>query len=132
MRAVDTNVLVRLLTDDDPAQAHIVRALFEMETVWIAKTVWLETRWVLKSAYGFEDSRIGAAFAGILGLPNVISEDESGVIEALRLMDREIDFADALHLTSTPPDAKFVTFDRTLIRRAKRAGSRVAASALGA
>jgi predicted nucleic-acid-binding protein len=128
MRAVDTNILVRLVADDNEAQTRTVRAVFESETVWIAKTVWLEARWVLKSAYGFDDAQIRATFSDLLALPNVVSEDELGLTEALRLMHNGIDFADALHVSSTPPGADFLTFDRTLIQRAKRAQSRPAVS----
>ena len=42
MTAVDTNVVVRLLTGDDPAQEAAARALFESGPIWIAKTVLLE------------------------------------------------------------------------------------------
>jgi predicted nucleic-acid-binding protein len=48
--AVDTNVIVRLLTQDDRKQAAAAAAIFATEDVWIAKTVLLETAWVLKSA----------------------------------------------------------------------------------
>jgi predicted nucleic-acid-binding protein len=48
MLAVDTNVLVRLLTGDEPKQAAAARALFAAEPIWIAKTVFLETGWVLR------------------------------------------------------------------------------------
>jgi predicted nucleic-acid-binding protein len=58
MVAVDTNILVRLLTGDDPKQAAAARSLFASEQIWIAKTVLLETGWVLRSLYGFEESAI--------------------------------------------------------------------------
>jgi predicted nucleic-acid-binding protein len=53
--AVDTNVLVRLLTWDDPQQGTAAKSLFAAGPIWIAKTVLLETGWVLRSLYGFED-----------------------------------------------------------------------------
>ena len=39
MLAVDTNVVVRLLTGDNPAQAARARAIFQRETVFVVKTV---------------------------------------------------------------------------------------------
>jgi predicted nucleic acid-binding protein len=39
MIAVDTNVLVRLLTGDEPQQEAAARSLFASESIWIAKTV---------------------------------------------------------------------------------------------
>jgi predicted nucleic-acid-binding protein len=67
MVAVDTNVLVRLLTDDEPRQSAPARSLFANELIWIAKTVLLETGWVLRSAYGFEATAINDAFTKLLG-----------------------------------------------------------------
>lgn len=122
MIAVDTNVLVRLLTDDDPKQAAAATALVAANPIWIAKTVLLETVWVLRSQYGFEDDSIGEAFAELLGLENVHVEGSLQVAAALILSAGGVDFADALHLCSRPPDAAFASFDRAFIRRAKRAG----------
>ncbi len=122
MIAVDTNVLVRLLTADDPKQTAAVRALFAAETIWIAKTVLLETAWVLRSLYGFEETAISDAFTRLLGLKNVLAEHEPSVASALMLSSYGIDFADALHLSSRPPGAAFVSFDRAFVRRAQHAG----------
>ena len=122
MTAVDTNVVVRLLTGDDPKQAAAAKALFASEPIWIAKTVLLETGWVLRSLYGFEESTIRDAFIKLLGLKNVQIEDEPSVASALALTAHGIDLADALHLSSKPPGAVFVSFDQPFVRRAMRAG----------
>ena len=122
MIAVDTNVLVRLLTQDDPKQAAAARSLFEAGPIWIAKTVLLETGWVLGSLYGFDQSAIRDAFTKLLGLRNVHAEDESSVADALALTAHGIGLADAMHLSSRPPGSHFVSFDRSFIRRANRAG----------
>lgn len=124
MTAVDTNVLVRLLTGDDAEQAAGARAVFAEGPVWIAKTVMLEAEWVLRSAYGFERSPIREAFTGLLGLSNVQVEDQATVVRALELMRHGVDFADALHLNSRPAGVPFVSFDKAFIRRAKRAGAK--------
>jgi predicted nucleic-acid-binding protein len=123
MIAVDTNVLVRLLTGDDPTQAAEARSLFEAGPIWIAKTVLLETGWVLRSLYGFEDGAIREAFIGLLGLKNVYAEDGAAVAAALALTAHGIEFADALHLSSRPDNCKFVSFDQSFVRRATRAGA---------
>src|SRR5882724_2481399 len=122
MIAVDTNVLVRLLTGDDLKQAAAARSLFAAGPIWIAKTVLLETGWVLRSLYGFEESAIRDAFTKLLGLKNVHAEDESAVAAALDLTVQGIELADAMHLSSRPPDAAFVSFDKSFVRRAIRAG----------
>jgi predicted nucleic-acid-binding protein len=123
MTAVDTNVLVRLLTADDPRQTAAARSLLSTEPIWISKTVLLETSWVLRSQYGFEDSVIVSAFMKLLGLDSVHVEDELSTAAALSLAAHGIELADALHLSSRPPGATFVSFDRSFVRRAKRAGA---------
>ena len=121
MTAVDTNVLVRLLTSDEPKQEAAARSLFATEPIWIAKTVFLETGWVLRSLYGLSESAIHDAFTKLLGLKNVHVEDESSVAAALALTAHGLEFADALHLSSRPPGSEFVSFDKAFVQRARRA-----------
>jgi predicted nucleic-acid-binding protein len=123
MIAIDTNVLVRLLTGDDVKQAAAARSLFAAGPIWIAKTVLLETGWLLRSLYGFEESAVGDALAKLLGLENVHTEDEPCVAAALALTVHGIELADPMHLSSRPPGATFVSFDQSFVRRAKRAGA---------
>jgi predicted nucleic-acid-binding protein len=123
MTAVDTNVVIRLLTGDEPKQAAAAKSLFSTGEIWIAKTVLLETGWVLRSLYGFEASAVADAFRKVLGLKNVHSEDEASIGAALQLVDHGVEFAAAMHLSSRPPGAAFVSFDRPFVRRAKRAGA---------
>jgi predicted nucleic-acid-binding protein len=123
MTAVDTSVVVRLLTGDHPEQAASAKAIFAAGPIWIAKAVLLETGWVLRSLYGFEDNAIRDAFSKLLGLPNVHTEDKPAMAAALALTVHGVELADAIHLTSRPSGATFVSFDRALERRAKRAGA---------
>lgn len=123
MIAVDTNVVVRLLTGDDPKQAADAKTLFASGPIWIAKTVLLETGWVLQSLYGFDRSAIRNAFTKLLGLKNVHTEDKLSMADALALTEHGIDLADAIHLCRRPPGVTFVSFDQSFIRRAKRAGA---------
>jgi predicted nucleic-acid-binding protein len=122
MTAVDTNVVVRLLTGDDTKQAAAAKSLFASGPIWIAKTVLLETGWVLRSLYGYDESAIHNAFMKLLGLKNVHMEDEPSVAAALAVTVHGIELADALHLSSKPPGAGFVSFDQPFVRRAMRAG----------
>jgi predicted nucleic-acid-binding protein len=122
MTAVDTNVLVRFLTNDDPKQAAAAKSLFANETIWVAKTVLLETAWVLRSHYGYADDLIASSLVKLLGFNKVVVEDEASVDAALSMAVHGIDLADALHLASRPSGATFASFDRALIRRAQRAG----------
>jgi predicted nucleic-acid-binding protein len=123
MKAVDTNVLVRLLTGDDPKQSAVARELFTTEQIWIAKTVLLEANWVLHSSYDFEDDVIISSFERLIGLDNIHVEDEPSIVAALSLTAHGVKLADAIHLSSRPPGASFLSFDRSFIRRAKRVGA---------
>ena len=118
-----STVVVRLLTGDDPKQSSAARSLFAAGPIWIAKTVLLETSWVLKSVYGFDDGAIRDALAQLLGLRNVHTEDKPSIAAALALTAHGIELADAIHLTNRPPGATFVSFDQSFVRRANRAGA---------
>lgn len=119
MIAIDTNVLVRLLVGDDPAQKRRAKRLVEKSDVLIPASVLLEAEWVLRSAYGFEATAISAAFRGFLGLANVTPESPVILAQALDRYDAGLDFADALHMCSSHKANAFYTFDRRLIRRAQ-------------
>jgi predicted nucleic-acid-binding protein len=120
MQAVDTNVVVRLLTQDDKAQSARAATLFKRNEIWIAKTVLLETAWVLRSLYAFDQSRITAALRDVAGLENVRVEDSAAVARAFQLTDAGLDFADALHLVSMGEAESFATFDRRIAAKAKK------------
>jgi hypothetical protein len=67
MFAVDTNVVVRYLVNDNAAQAARARRLVEREDIFVPLTVLLETEWVLR---GFTDSRRPMWFAPCAALPD--------------------------------------------------------------
>jgi predicted nucleic acid-binding protein len=128
--AVDTNVVIRLLTGDDPDQAARARALFENETVRLPKTVALESEWVLRRLYGFDRGGVAAALTALVALPNVRCEDEAAVVAALEWATSGLDFADALHLASARSATAFATFDADLVRRAGSVAAGIAVRAL--
>jgi hypothetical protein len=57
----------------------------------------------------------------LVGLKNVHAEDESSVAAALALTKYGIELADAMHLSSRPPEAVFVSFDKSFVQSARRA-----------
>ncbi len=120
MLAVDTNVVVRLLLNDDARQGEAARRLFESDEIWIGVTVLLETAWVLESVYDLSAGETVRTLRRLLGLPNVRAEDSGAVAAALDAAGRGIELADALRLVRTPEDTEFVTFDRALAKRGKR------------
>ena len=117
--AIDTNIVVRFLTRDDPAQAARARSLLETSSTFLLKTVVLETEWVLRTQYRFARDTVGAGIARLLGLPGVEVEDAAGVARALEWYGHGLAFADALHLASCGQASAFATFDRALRRRAR-------------
>jgi predicted nucleic acid-binding protein len=123
MRAVDTNVLVRYLTNDDPDQSARAGRLVTGEAVFVPLTVLLETEWVLRSVYGFAPGDVINALRGFAGLPTVALENPATAARALEWAERGMDFADALHLASAQPHDGFVSFDKALARAARRAGA---------
>lgn len=122
MRAIDTNVIVRFLTADDPAQARAARSVIEGGDVFIGTTVALETEWVLRAGYQFSSGEIAAALRGLGGLPGVTLEAPAELAQALDWMGEGMDFADALHLARARHCSAFVTFDRRLARDANALG----------
>jgi predicted nucleic-acid-binding protein len=115
--AVDTNVLIRLITKDDAAQVKRASRLFQTERVWVAKTVLLEADWVLRSLYRFSAQDVGDAFRKLAGLPNVDLEDSPAVAQALLWLEAGTDFADGLHLASRGEANSFATFDTRFAKR---------------
>lgn len=120
MVAIDTNVLVRLLTRDDRVQAKRALALFEREEIYVAKTVLLETEWVLRFSYALNRPVILNALKSVVGLPQVTVEDGPAVAEALGMLEQGMDFADALHLASGRSGIPFATFDERMKKQADK------------
>jgi predicted nucleic-acid-binding protein len=112
--ALDTNVIIRLVTADDAGQTAAAREVFEAGDLWICKTVLLETERVLRYSYELSRDSIRETFRGLLGYPKLQVEDRSAVLLGLRFYDQGLDFADALHLASSGEADRFATFDRPL------------------
>ncbi|ABB31575.2 PilT protein domain protein [Geobacter metallireducens RCH3] len=126
MIAVDTNILVRYVTNDDPLQARRALAILaRQEDIFIPKTVLLETEWVLRAVYELPVESILKALLHILGLPNVVAENPEEVSLALDYYSRRLDFADALHLASSCHADSFFSFDAAFVKRGKKIGARV-------
>ena len=125
MRAVDTNVVVRYLTGDDPEQAARARVLIDAGDVFVGTTVLFESEWVLRSVYGFAGETVASALRAFAGLPGVSVENPGQLAESLDRAEKGMDFADALHLTAAMRCDALLTFDRRFIEQAKDAPVRV-------
>jgi predicted nucleic-acid-binding protein len=118
MIALDTNVVVRVITRDDPEQAERAAALMRKGGLRLSKTVLLETEWVLRYAYDYDPPSINRALSTLIGLEDLTVEDAQAVRTAIAWHGAGMDFADALHLASAGPAPRFATFDRRLAKRA--------------
>ena len=120
MIAVDTNVIVRYVTRDEPGQDARTRAFFERHDVYVSLSVLLETEWVLRSTYKLDRPTIDRTLDVLLGSDRVVVEQAERVGMALNGFRSGLDFADALHLAGCPTP-QFATFDTELQKRASRA-----------
>ena len=119
MIAVDTNIIIRLLTRDDEAQYQSALAVFDSEDVFIADTVIQETEWVLRYAYQFSPEEICTALNKLFGLKNVQLSNPSWIAQAVRWHQAGMDFSDALHLAGCQQHEKLYTYDKKFIAKAK-------------
>jgi predicted nucleic-acid-binding protein len=122
MRAVDTNVVVRYVTRDHPAQFAAACVAMEQRAAWLSVTVVLEVEWVLRSVYRFPPSDVAHALRLVAGLPSVELEAPAELDLALRWHERGMEFADALHLARAAHCQGMDTFDRDFIKAAARIG----------
>ena len=85
--------------------------MFKKESIFIPKTVLLETEWVLRRLYRLERATVVSSLRKLGGLRNVEFEQPLVVAQALQWCEVGMDFADALHLASSHGAIKFATFD---------------------
>lgn len=117
MIAVDTNILVRFLTQDDQEQFERSYQLIQTQQIFIPDTVILETEWVLRFVYKFKPPEICQAFRNLFGLPNVHLSNEGLIAKVLEWHENGLDFGDALHLSQSQNCSAIYTFDEKFIRR---------------
>lgn len=118
MIGVDTNVLVRLVTDDDAHQTTVALELLDKQALQVSLLALLETEWVLRSAHGFSRSQTACALRELLALDGIEIEDGALVDWAIDRHEQGADFGDMLLLIATRPVDRFATFDRRLRRHA--------------
>lgn len=119
MIAFDTCILVRFLSDDDQAQADLAVALMRDNTVFLPRTVLLETEWVLRSRYRKKRDELLNFFRLLLEIENVMLEDTVQFEKAITWYSLGADFADAMHLAACE-QAVLHTFDRDFCKQARK------------
>ena len=118
MIAVDTNVIVRLIAQDDEQQVALALALAAREELFVSLTVLMEAEWVLRSRYGYPRASIASALTNLRALPWIRCEAEGDVDWALDRYATGGELADYLHLAAVRPIGRFATFERRLAQRA--------------
>jgi len=89
MMGLDTNILVRYITQDDPQQCAKVNALFDKQisqenSAVISKIVLSELTWVLSHAYGYSREQIALVIQQIIITQEFVIEDSESAIKALQ------------------------------------------------
>lgn len=124
MIGLDTNVLVRYLTQDDPIQSPkatelIERRLTESKPGFVSLVVMVETVWVLDRAYGLAAQDIAAAIERMLQVDVLVVDKEQDVFAAMvALKLGRGSFADALiaELGTRAGCLHTLTFDTRAVR----------------
>ena len=121
MIGLDTNILVRLIVDDDAAQTRAATRLMLSGECFVSTSVLMETEWVLRSVFNLGRDRIADALERICGIRTVRVDRPEDVRHLLELFKHGFDFADAVHVVAAAnagADA-FATFDQKLRRKIK-------------
>lgn len=119
MRAVDTNVLVRLLTRDDARQVAAADAFVE-SGAWVSVVALVEATWVLGTIYERNARQIAAAIGMLLNHRHLAIQHAEAVEAALDVFRRRpaLGFSDCLivELARAAGHLPLGTFDRALGR----------------
>ncbi len=118
MRAVDTNILIRLIVADDDKQVPVAETMISSPFL-ILPTVIMETVWVLTSNYRLKRSETAERLRRILGLATATLIAADAIFSALEQFEQGADFADMLHiaLAAQASATSFATFDKSIIKR---------------
>jgi predicted nucleic-acid-binding protein len=120
MAAVDTNVLVRLLAQDDPVQTRQAEAYLDVNSpLWISLPVLVETYYVLSRLYGWEKAALLAMLGSLSNSRQFIFQDQAAVVSASQVWSKaKAGFVDCLNveLAKRHGKAPLATFDRDVLK----------------
>ena len=120
MAALDTNILVRFLVEDDATQLAAARKLIRRciaagETLFVPVTVALELEWVLRSSFGFDKPTVVHTLSQLLSSVELSFKSEGALEVALAIYSQgTADFSDGLHvaLACAAGETPLWTFDK--------------------
>jgi predicted nucleic-acid-binding protein len=119
MRAVDTNLLVRLLARDDAAQVNAAETFVE-QGAWVSHLVLAEALWVLDAVYGRTPAQLAKAIDMLLNHKNLTLQDADVVASALRRFRARpsVGFSDCLvlEIARKAGHLPLGTFDKNLAK----------------
>ena len=119
MRAVDTNVVVRLLARDDPRQTARAEA-FVSKGAWVSHIVLVEVVWVLDAVFELNHKQLATAVDMLLNHRDLVVQDPDVVTAALARFRRrpKLGFSDCMVLESARKagHVPLATFDKELSR----------------
>ena len=124
MIGLDTNILVRYFTQDDPVQSYkatvlIEQRLTEQSPGFVSIVALAETMWVLERFYRLKKQEIAIVIERILGADALLVEHEAEVATALTAVwEGRGSFADALvgAINNQAGCSRTLTFDRKALR----------------
>lgn len=124
MPALDTNVLVRYVVQDDSGQLAaakrlIGRCVAQGQSLFVPVTVALELEWVLRAGFGYPKDDVLEVLSNLLSAAELTFESERALEVALQLYrEGTADFADCLHiaLATEAGEQPLWTFDRGAVR----------------
>ena len=120
MTGLDTNVLVRYLTQDDAEQFQAALRLLNKKGLvfHVTDLVLVEMDWVLSSLYDWSREEIAETLARLLTIHNLVFEDESRIRGALRALRAGADLADALIAARCHEQEcrDLATFDKKMVK----------------
>jgi predicted nucleic-acid-binding protein len=120
MPALDTNVLVRYVVQDDSGQLAaakrlIGRCVAEGQSLFVSVTVALELEWVLRVSFGYVKDDVLQVLSNLFSAAELTFESERALEVALQLYrEGSADFADCLHiaLATEAGEQPLWTFDK--------------------
>jgi predicted nucleic-acid-binding protein len=119
MRAIDTNVLVRLIARDDSRQAAAAEAFVE-KGAWVSVLALAEATWVLATVYELSSKDLAKMIEMLLDHRDLVLQDSEAVQDALKLFKAKpaLGFSDCLmlHVAQKAGHLPLGTFDRSLAK----------------
>jgi len=117
MRAVDTNVLVRLITRDDPKQVAVAET-FVARGAWVPYLAIAEATWVLETVYERDPAAVATAVEMLLSHEQLTVQDSEVVAAAVAQFRQQprVGFCDCLmvEIARKAGHTPLGTFDRDL------------------